>query len=116
MEFNISQKTDPETKGFKIVIEGDKEFKGALNKSAVFFNDLMNTLLNQIVEIYRKEKQKPLTPTELTLVDGFPLDKTHTIAVNDYMADLIINANQEIIDKIVLIKDSNGKTLGLEIK
>ena len=65
MEFNISHKTDPETKNFKIVIEGDKEFSDAIKKSSIFFNDLMNTLLNQIAEIYKKKKQKSLIPIEI---------------------------------------------------
>lgn len=65
MEFNISQKTDPETKRFKIVIEGDKEFSDSIKKSGIFLNDLMNTFLQEVAEIYKKKKQKPLIPIEI---------------------------------------------------
>lgn len=115
MEFNISKKTDPETKSFKVVIEGDKEFNDALDKSAIFLNDIMEKFLSQMVKIYNTKKQKPYTPTEFTKVDDLSVDRPHIIAVNDYMANLIFGANPKLIDKIILIKDSNGKTIGLRI-
>ena len=66
MEFNISHKVDPETKNFKVVIEGDKEFNDALNKSAILLNDLLHTFLKQLAgEILTKKKQKSLIPTEI---------------------------------------------------
>lgn len=58
MEFNFSQKTDPETGNIKIVIEGDKQFVDVAtiikNSLSLTFMDTISQLIKQSLEKHEK--------------------------------------------------------------
>jgi len=103
MEYNISQKINPENGRSVFSIEGDKEF-------TAFTNSLFSTFKDVLLQMpYMIKKQRHIKP-------AVTADFFYTIKIDDEIAEAILLKNPDIIDKIKLVKNSDGKTFGLQVK
>ncbi len=106
MEFNISQKTDPETENFEIHIDGDKGFLDSFNKIAKLILDAFASTARILAKQRESEKsKKPII-----------YNKLHTIKMDEISANKIIDNNPDLIDRIVLVKEVDDTVIGIRIK
>ncbi|KKN90970.1 hypothetical protein LCGC14_0225540 [marine sediment metagenome] len=106
MEFNISQKTDSETKHSTFTVEGDEDFMGVIS---VIINALKEVLLMMPYALGKKGRQneKYNSPVRLRTINTIKMDKS--------MANIIIDNNPDLFDRIALIKNADGKVIAITI-
>ena len=102
MEYNISQKVNKENGRSTFTIEGDKEFTAYINSLFSTFKDVLLQMPFAIGKFNKVIKPSP--------------DFQYIIKIDDEIAEAILLKNPDITDKIKLVKDSDGNTLGLQVK
>ena len=112
MEFNISYKVDSETGKANINVVGDKVFAEKLTK---FIEDVQE-MFQIIPSIASKKLSSPLNMIEPMETELYVEKESATIKADNILAELIFSMNPDLIDKIVIIKDSDSKTIGLRFK
>ena len=103
MEYNISQKINKENGHSTFTVEGDKEFTSYIESLFKTFKDVL--LMTPYAIGKRQSAEKHVSK-----------EYVPTIRIDDEVAELISEHNTGILDRLIFIKDNQGKTIGLKIK
>jgi len=107
MKFNISYKSDAETEESILNITGDKKFADSISKLIKSIQDIIFNMTPIFVDHIKSKKQSEKVAY---------INESHTITMDEKSANMIIDNNPHLINRITLIKEQDGTVIGIELK